>query len=492
MGNITFGPYGGTGGASGELNCPEGHYISSIYGRSCASVDRLGIRCRIWDDVNGSGVILGEFGGDGGKEFDELGYSYGYRPTRITILSHFEVYAIQVTYSNIPVDNFTSKSTVYREEWSPKHGGDGGYMNQFICPNQGVITGIKYRSAAHLDSIQFKCTSALGDTSFGPYGRNDGDEPVEENCPKGFYIGSIHGRSEATVYALGIRCVKVGQSNSGGLKCDAHGGSDGEAFDDENYQYKQLRPVNIEVWSSAEVYSIRIKYGNMPIAINCRVTHIEVIDKNIVALADGYEVIGITTGSSCSTSDQLLKLDYSQTISETIGIETTEGSEINWEKELWFSFSSQFVTSGSYSPDITVGLTQLSGGSNSWYSATVKQTTTEFQKSHGTEVTYKAPGAATLVGYVTRYRINQNNVPVLYYSTCDGGSIPPKSGTIKLTSKVHGKTDFLDYQFVFNSTDTCTAKVRNCIRSISGTVTDPQTLETSFRRCFPAGSGTFF
>lgn len=108
LGKTSFGPYGGPGGSPGALNCPDGQYISSIYGRSGVRVDRLGIRCRLPSEINDSGRILGEFGGGGGGSFDDASYSIGTRPVSILVRAGAGVDAIQVTYGSAPVSSLCS------------------------------------------------------------------------------------------------------------------------------------------------------------------------------------------------------------------------------------------------------------------------------------------------------------------------------------------------------------------------------------------------
>lgn len=102
-------------------------------------------------------------------------------------------------------------TTAYKDEWAPAHGGPGGRLTTVFCPAEGVITGIKYRSASRLDSITFICTSAIGVSELGPFG-GTGGVAGEEKCPPGSYISSIHGRSANRVDSLGIQCWQFSQT----------------------------------------------------------------------------------------------------------------------------------------------------------------------------------------------------------------------------------------------------------------------------------------
>ncbi|KAJ6649086.1 hypothetical protein Bhyg_04319 [Pseudolycoriella hygida] len=320
VGKSTIGPYGGGGGSPGSLNCPEGHYVGSFVGRSAAKLDRFGIRCRPENDMNSDGVIVGQFGGGGGTAFDELAFSIGSRPISIKVRSGSVIDGFQVTYGNIPISGkLCTSCNNYREEWAPQHGGDGGNLYTFICPAEGVITGIKYRVGTALDQIQFICTSSLGETTAGPWG-GSGGTPGEDRCPPGSYISSIHGRSGSRVDQLGIRCTQVGQAG-GSPKRDGHGGTGGYLFDDESYSSNYRRPIQIRIRAASRVDAIQIKYGNLPVALNCKVTKVAVTDSNIMAKDDGYEVIGLSSGSTCSNQVQQLTVSKSSSVTETVGAE---------------------------------------------------------------------------------------------------------------------------------------------------------------------------
>lgn len=111
IGKTTLGPYGGGGGEPGSVHCPKGQYISSFNGRSNDRLVRLGIRCRPENDVDSRGVLVSEFGGTGGTEFDDLPFSIRSRPVAITVRAHGEVDAIQVTYGNDPIGTLCEDCT---------------------------------------------------------------------------------------------------------------------------------------------------------------------------------------------------------------------------------------------------------------------------------------------------------------------------------------------------------------------------------------------
>lgn len=263
-GRTTFGPYGGNGGSPGSIACPERHYISSIYGRSDVRLDRLGIRCRHDTDMTSHGADSGEFGGMGGYAFDDLNYSFGNRPIGITTRSGDYVDAIQINYGSTYLAPLCTECNQNVEEWAPKHGGGGGEMYAFVCPNEGVIIGITYRAGSMLDFLQFTCLSVLGQTTMRPYGGTGGGAQLRDMCDPGMYISSILGRSSGLIDQLGIRCVWPGHTGPSPGR-HGHGGNGGEPFDDEYYALLGHRPVEIRVWAGDQIDAIQIKYANMPV-----------------------------------------------------------------------------------------------------------------------------------------------------------------------------------------------------------------------------------
>lgn len=380
--------------------------------------------------------------------------------------------------------------TEYQEEWAPEHGiGNLGTPHEIICPAEGVITGITYRSAERLHSIGFICTSSLGETIIGPFGGLGGSSG-EERCPHGYYIGSIHGRCFETINKLGIRCDKIGQTGKS-PKRDGHGGDYGLVFDDEHYAINGRRPVQIRLsvtdsvgWQHSEIQSIQIKYGNMPVTFNCIIARIEVTEPRITAQLDGFEVIGISTGSTCAALQQQLTLQASETVTDTVGVETMEGGEYNWSNEI--SLTSTLGMDFGVTVEFSIGLTRTSGESNSWSRTESKSSTNGTDKSQGIVANYQGPGACVVVGFLSRYKLARNDIPVLYHFECDGVNITPEAGKISLTSNTFGFASFQDYQYTFQTEADCTSAARACVAAIraDNIISDPNMLDAQLRKCF--------
>lgn len=316
-----------------------------------------------------------------------------------------------------------------------------------------------------------------------------GGDPGEERCPPGSYISSIHGRSGGMVDKLGIQCTNFGQV-VGGQKRDGHGGGGGSPFDDESFATNGKRPVEFRIRSGAKVDSIQIKYGNLPMASKCKVSRIEILDQNFIAVNDGIEVIGLSAASSCAPMLQQLNVQATRTVSETVEVETMEGRELEWSPEVSVAFT--IGNNSETKSAVSVGLTQRFGGSNSWSYTEIKNTSTVTELSQvGTTVTYQGPGACLVFGFMNRYRIQRNNVPVLYHYSCEGGSLAPLFGTINFASTTFGSISFQDYQFRFYSEDYCTPEAKACVADMKSDriIPGPWVLEADFKKCFVENSG---
>ncbi len=286
------------------------------------------------------------------------------------------------------------------------------------------------------------------------------------------------------VNSLGIRCRKVGQAGSSASR-DAHGGTGGQPFDDVSFEKNKYRPVQIRIAHAERANMIQIKYGNMPVSINCKVTNIAVTDKNIVAKDDGFAVIGFATGSTCSKLAQSLTITQTDTVEESTGVEIGEEKEWNWGTELSIDFTFGLNAFG-VKTEVSTGITQSFGGSKTWSSSKTKSTSTGSSSSVGTTVNYQGPGACVAIGVMKRYKIERANVPVMYHFKCDAGTINPQPGSIKLKSTSFTEANFWDYSRQFKTPAECTTKVRQCVTSLKANkiISDPEEIRTKFHNCF--------
>lgn len=382
--------------------------------------------------------------------------------------------------------------SVYKEEFAPLHGfesGSGLKIDVVNCPQGGAITEIKTKvSEGHVQSLQFQCSSGLGTTMTGVYGQPFSTSTVgvtEVKCPPGTIVGSIHGYNGTAINALGIECVVYGHIGES-FKYNAQGGTAGTAFDDQKYLNKGLRPIQLQVYyGNSGVYGIRVKYANANVAVNCIVTDVEVTDDRVQATSDGIEVVGVATGVSCWDGAQLLKMEYSKLVSQSVTIAISDGAELNFGASLSVS-GTVGVNLFGVKAEVSSGVTQSGGGSKQWSTTHSNLESTSTAKGTGTGITYATPGACAIIGYVDRYKVDQSNVYVRYHYECEIGELPYELGTINLQATTYGNVYYEDYQYKFPSIDGCTKASRVCVKNLNANqvTINSTTFVSSFYNCF--------
>jgi len=205
--------FGSNHGESQTLECPDGHYITKIHGRSGGEVTQIGIGCS-------DGSNHGPYGGtyDGPYTFDSQGgfTSIGGR-------------------SGGRIDNLTFIDNTGR---SHSAGGSGGGLQPDAKCNpsgrsDGKLVGFNIRSGSRVDRIGGICgynfrdavqptdllpPSALGgmDTFATPeFGGNGGAEHLLM-CNDGQYVKEIYGRGGGGIDTIGIRCSDRNDSGEKG------------------------------------------------------------------------------------------------------------------------------------------------------------------------------------------------------------------------------------------------------------------------------------
>lgn len=385
-------------------------------------------------------------------------------------------------------------------------------MTRFECPKDGVIVGIEStfshtaQKIKFIQSITLLCSSSLGITTEGPFGAV-GASSQSKTCPPHFHIGYLYGKVDQFFIDIDFECVKSGEpvDNTTGKKLaeldtekdDIDGDrraaenhdnfetlKNSVEFDDKCFATKGRRPVQFEVFVGTKYFSgIRLQYLKKPVAVNCKQTQIALDGNRTNPISIGYDVIGFTVGSSCSFSEQQVRLTVLQekSYSTANSVSTNTG---------YFFLDSLIkgTNIGAYVPIVSFGSQVGLGRFNSYSSATehitgnsddVSNTT---QKSQSATIQYQGPGAVVVAGYRRIYRIESDKTAILYHYTCEAGTTPPTSAEIAITGNVYGNVHFQDYHFPFGDTE-CTTKLRVCISRIKldSSVYLPRLLETKLR-----------
>ncbi|XP_037030382.1 uncharacterized protein LOC119070179 [Bradysia coprophila] len=495
-GQITIGPYGvgdesNSNGISGSLLCPEQHCISSFYGSITTNLNRLGIRCRHEDDIDSAGTVLGEFGLDIGTNFDYLSQSLGARLMSVIVQTrNMTISVFKSVYSN---KTTLFKSNDFDNQPTSIHGvfdykcTKTDYVE---CPDEGAITAINYtysilEEGDRLNSITFICSSSHGLTNYGPYGTT-GDFSVEAKCEDNHHISYIRGRAGEFINKIDIVCIKSGEAlptgkvdmstTVGNKNCeppfrtvvDQHFSNDSiktitaNDFDDECYATNGKRPLKMKVCTKTHVNAIQIIYDAVPVAFNCKPNHIELKD-SVSPRNVGFDVLGYVVGSTCSSLEQKLCL-------------SVEDSNIRSDSASTFISNShtndhvlEIGPTGGKWKGVGVeasahGVINFGYYNNSMLTKTNTRSS-EIDKIHSTTIKYQGPSACVLVGFRSRYEVDDRSAKILYRNICERGSVPPTEEILPIYSTFYGNVHFRDFHFSF-ANKKCTTNLRLCISRI--------------------------
>lgn len=178
-------------------------------------------------------------------------------------------------------------------------------------------------------SISITCSSSHGETMM-KVGELDSELPLTVlTCPDYQHISHFNGSASDIINDLNIVCVNksipigfhTGKQYVNGLEQnDQSTRKDGGPipFDDEVYatQGRRRRPVITRFWFDKYkklVSGMSVKYRDTPVEYKCNVTHIQMLEDDIILKEDSFEVIGFTSGSTCYFSDQQIRLDVQST-----------------------------------------------------------------------------------------------------------------------------------------------------------------------------------
>ncbi len=182
-------------------------------------------------------------------------------------------------------------------------------------------------------------------------------------------------------------------------------------------------------------------------------------------------------------------VSHTKSVEETVGLETTEGTEENWSD----SVSVDVSVEGGYGPvsaTTTVGYEHSSGGARTWEANNSKSTAKATEDTTEAAYSFSGPGAAIAYEVISEYKTPSTLVPVKLHYKCQDGTIGWHNDTAKYleTSFGHLHTELVAYKL---NSGSCTTAWRQCIRALSAAsaVSNPDTLVANFKACFANGVG---
>ncbi len=399
--------------------------------------------------------------------------------------------------------------TACQHEYTEVHGSTKGTYREVSCPMDGYIKRIIYtysniNETSFIKSISLICSSSKGETNEGTFGTG-GEHSTILNCGDAQIMKYFYGYAGKHVNVINRKCedkpvynsVKEGtEHNVKQDKVEEKYDANPAIFDDDCFATNGRRPVRFIVWFDEFVNAIQVQYSNIPVEQDCKVTHVQIDQKDIIFRQFGFEVVGFTFGSTCAPLQQQIHLDVYHGYTESEDVEkgkaqeTMEGESLS--AEAVFGLDLQFKASFSATKSLfeNAGMIDSKSGQTSLVN--------EYGFSTGTTIYYEGPGIAIVFGFKAKYDVHgKSDAPVKYNYTCKGGSKEPLLGNGTVLPNIFGNVAFLDYQFTFNTTEECMASSysQECVSSIkiNNFIPHLDQLENEFFKCFdPDAKKIFF
>lgn len=391
------------------------------------------------------------------------------------------------------------------EDWSKTHGyvpySGSVERENIICPFDGIVNKIEVTHSIDengrrfIGSLSFKCLSSLGERDAGTFGEVNLNDRNVLTCDDRHYISSFSGAFGSRILELSAKCIDLVETYRYGkavynstqeTKQTKYYDEEIREFNDECYTTNGRRPVEFIVWYNEFVIAIAVKYLKTPVRKNCRLSHIEVAKNDVDITETNFEVIGLTSGFTCSSLAQQINLDVTQSRSSSDSAGTSKTSD---DSDVHIS---QFMGAGGYDGYFQF-LFVLEKENGVIFHHITENTqsnsySNEMQYSMGTTIDFKGPGMALLVGLKVNHKIVPKKIPAYVHYTCKGGgSKPPELIEIDFHGDPFANVLFLDFQSTFNSTEECMSSSypHECLAGIriNNFITNLDELEEEFNNC---------
>lgn len=358
--------------------------------------------------------------------------------------------------------------------WAKAHGSicDGPHHEFFVCPSEGFLRKIIYTMSndnKFIQSMTFECSTILGKYTFGPFGEVGIDERTME-CEDDQYISFFRGIAGNHINSLEVGCDLRSLYNisnntaqndleqaTHAIESSCESEKLPEHFDDSSYA-NEKRPVEFIVFYNQSIAALRVKYKNTPIneiALNRKAAQL-----SHVLYPTRYEVLGYTSGSTCSTLIQKIHLELytSKSVQKSNG--RGNGRDIMDSKIYTNDIETGWKFIVSFKDYSTVEKVDGRGSHYEDMNSITNETTSTV--GVGTSISYQGPGAAVVIGLRVLYDIFNEGVS---------------------NTQFLGEVVFFDFSFTFNNTDACSfSGFRDCVSKIK--FTNPENIEKQFYKCF--------
>jgi len=226
----------------------------------------------------------------------------------------------------------------------------------------------------------------------------------------------------------------------------------------------------------------------------CTVGKVEILDSvQFTREYDGVDIIGLNREASCvGSASKELTLESGNSVEETVGVEFSKSSEVNWGRTISIEFG---VNTPLVETSVTV--TQEVGGSSSWGSSEHQSFSEINSKSATHKVEYKSPGGALVLGWIERYKIKQTSVPIKMHYQCPSGEKYFETSTMDFHASTYQPVSFKSMTgYFYRSACEDDRTVTNCVYELdwylghhSSTIEE---VELAFMKCFENDKGYIF
>jgi len=219
---------------------------------------------------------------------------------------------------------------------------------------------------------------------------------------------------------------------------------------------------------------------------SCRLSKLEILPTSDKAIADGEEIVGITSSGSCQKLNGQLSLSRTREVTEEVGLEISESNEVNWEASLSVSVMAGANIFG-VKTEVTVTAGLAVGGAKTYGSSKTTSTSDSTSVGAGQNVNWEGPGGAMIVGLVKKYKFNKADLPAKATVICKGGYSYQYDTSIKLKTQRYGHVFFKPFTGTYKS-GTCTHNSVNCLFNTQfRSYKSVYEAQTQFMKCFPHG-----
>jgi len=213
-------------------------------------------------------------------------------------------------------------------------------------------------------------------------------------------------------------------------------------------------------------------------------------------MIEGVEVIGSQSGGTCSaTGSHTMTLSNTDSVTETVSLETSTAEEYNWQNTQEFGLALIGAPWG-VGAAVSMSFSSSQGGAVTMTSSETKSFSEGNSKSAAQSVTYDAPGAGLIFGIVERFVYDKSNTPTKIYLKCSDGTEKTEDGTMKLRSVTFPSVNYWSWSGKFDKKE-CekNSKLPECVNDVRRKYqkmdldTNQAKVDRDWDKCFADGKG---